>query len=497
MSTTERQSEGLGSEQSSQLEKQDAVDWDGPDDPANPLNWSQAKKNMHAIFVSVFTLYAHGFLSTGPGNCRNLAATMFAPGAEQLISEFHIANSTIEAMTVSIYVLGFAVGPLILAPLSEVHGRLVIYHICNIFYFAFTAGCAFSTNASMFLVFRFICGCAASGPMSIGDGTVADVTLPEERGKAMTLFAVGPLLGPVIGPVIGGFVTETIGWRWTFRIILIMSGVFSIISDLSARKEREAAAALDRESPGKMLRAVIIRPAKMLIFSPIVLLISLYSGTLFGVIFLLFTTLPTLFESQYHFDTGLAGLAYLGLGLGMIIGLVLFAILSDKLLGQNRGGTVNQPEERLILMKWFAPITPVGCFIYGWSAYYHVHWMVPIVGTFVIGLGALFIVMPAQVYLVDKYTNTTYLITRINHASIFTTICTLLTLSYNVHLGDSKFHPPILRSRSSDLPPLLEITENPNGETLLVLGLQDGLYEASSAHTLLDAYLGFIDEVSV
>ncbi|KAJ5415973.1 Major facilitator superfamily domain general substrate transporter [Penicillium sp. CMV-2018d] len=381
MSTTEGQSGGLGSEQSSQLEKQDAVDWDGPDDLANPLNWSQAKKNMHVIFVSVFTLYA------------NLAATMFAPGAEQLISKFHIANSTIEAMTVSIYVLGFAVGPLILAPLSELYGRLVIYHICNLFYFGFTAGCAFSTNVSMFLVFRL-------------------------GGRLWPCLPWDP--SQVIGPVIGGFVTETIGWRWTFRIILIMSGIFSIISLIFLRetnakvllqrkaanvseKSTTAAAPLDRESPGKMLRAAIIRPAKMLIFSPIVLLISLYSGTLFGVIFLLFTTLPTLFESQYHFDTGLAGLAYLGLGLGMIVGLVLFAILSDKLLGQKRGGTVNRPEERLILMKWFAPITPVGCFIYGWGAYYHVHWMVPIVGTFVIGLGALFIVMPAQVYLVDSF----------------------------------------------------------------------------------------------
>ena len=62
MSTTDRQFEGLGLDQSSQLEKQDALDWDGPDDPANPLNWSQAKKNMHVIFVSVFTLYAYEFL---------------------------------------------------------------------------------------------------------------------------------------------------------------------------------------------------------------------------------------------------------------------------------------------------------------------------------------------------------------------------------------------------------------------------------------------------
>lgn len=122
---------------------------------------------------------------------------MFAPGAEQLAKEFGVTDSTIEAMTVSLYVLGFAFGPLLFAPLSELYGRLILYHICNTVYFAFTAGCAFSTNVDMFLVFRFICGCAASGPMTIGGGTVADVTPPQKRGKAMALFAMGPILGPV------------------------------------------------------------------------------------------------------------------------------------------------------------------------------------------------------------------------------------------------------------------------------------------------------------
>lgn len=68
MSTTERQSESLDLDKSSQFEKHDAVDWDGPDDPANPLNWSQTKKNMHVIFVSVFTLYVYGFISNNSGN---------------------------------------------------------------------------------------------------------------------------------------------------------------------------------------------------------------------------------------------------------------------------------------------------------------------------------------------------------------------------------------------------------------------------------------------
>ncbi|KAF1837946.1 hypothetical protein BDW02DRAFT_565449 [Decorospora gaudefroyi] len=73
---------------------------------------------------------------------------------------------------------------------------------------AFTLGCVFSINAAMFCVFCFRAGCMASGLMSVGGGTVADLTAATERGKAMALFTVGTLLGPVVGPVMGGFATE-------------------------------------------------------------------------------------------------------------------------------------------------------------------------------------------------------------------------------------------------------------------------------------------------
>lgn len=161
--------------------------------------------------------------------------------------------------------------------------------------------------------------------------------------------------------------------------------------------------ATEQQTPNGLLLNAIVRPVKMLIFSPIVLLMSLYNGVIFGLIFLLFTTFPVVFEGVYGFNIGIAGLAYIGLGLGMFFGLVLFALMSDRLLGQKKGESVARPEMRLILMKYVAPVTPVGCFIYGWTTYYSVHWIVPIIGTFIIGLGALFVVMPTQVYLVDAF----------------------------------------------------------------------------------------------
>ncbi|KAI0975461.1 major facilitator superfamily domain-containing protein [Xylaria arbuscula] len=264
-----------------------------------------------------------------------------------------------------------------------------IYYFCNTIYFAFTAGCAFSTNTAMFLVFRLICGTATSGPMAIG----------EQRGKATALFAIGPLLGPVLGPIIGGFVTETVGWRWTFRIILIISGVINIFTfvfmpETSAtallhrkseqmHKETETDELVSKlapnESPKETLLRAIMRPIKMLIFIPIVLLISLYTGLLFSRIFLLFATFPTVFEGTYGFSAGTVGLAYLGLGLGFVTGLVIF---SD--------GAPPQLEQRPILMKWFGPISPLGIFLYGWTAYYYVHCIVRILGTYIVGLGFFF-----------------------------------------------------------------------------------------------------------
>lgn len=147
---------------------------------------------------------------------------MFAPGASLLLEEFHETSSIIGTLTVTIYLLGFATGPLFIAPLSELYGRLYIYHVCNLVFIAFTIGCALSKNVAMFVVFRFLTGCAGSAPLANGGGTVADVIPQEKRGAALAIFAVGPLLGPVIGPVMGGFISQGAGWRWNFWVLAMI-----------------------------------------------------------------------------------------------------------------------------------------------------------------------------------------------------------------------------------------------------------------------------------
>jgi multidrug resistance protein len=146
---------------------------------------------------------------------------MLAPGIAQLMKDFHTTNDEVASLSVTIYLLGFACGPLILAPLSELYGRLPCYHVCNALWIIFTVACAVATNMPSFIVFRFLAGAAGSCPLTIGGGTVVDVIPQESRGTAMSVFATGPLLGPVIGPVIGGFLAEAEGWRWVFWLLAI------------------------------------------------------------------------------------------------------------------------------------------------------------------------------------------------------------------------------------------------------------------------------------
>lgn len=141
-------------------------------------------------------------------DCRSLAASIFAPAVPQVMEEFEKTSTTLGTLVVSIYVLGLAISPLIISPLSEQFGRLWIYHACNLLFCVFNVACALSQSLPQLIVFRLFTGCFGAAPVSMGGGTMADIFPPEKRGAVMSLWAIGPLFGPVIGPIAGGFLAS-------------------------------------------------------------------------------------------------------------------------------------------------------------------------------------------------------------------------------------------------------------------------------------------------
>lgn len=159
------------------------VGWDSQDDPDMPLNFPNVKK-----WVLV------GLLS-GITTITRFTASILSPGISSLIVDFHESNAVVGSMTVSIYLLGYVVGPAFLAPLSEIYGRRPILAAANAFFCCWQIGCALAPNIAALIVFRFFSGVGGSGCLTLGASVVADLFCPEQRGRAMGIWNIGPILG--------------------------------------------------------------------------------------------------------------------------------------------------------------------------------------------------------------------------------------------------------------------------------------------------------------
>lgn len=177
------------------------VDWDGSQDPQNPRNWSPTRRWLVIMLISVITFNQcvspwqqaqTGILTHGSN--RAMSSTMFAPGAARAMADFHSSNEVVAQLLVSIYVVGLAAGPLVLSPLSELYGRIPIMHATNL---AFVVGgvlCAVSVDIPMLILARLLMGIST---ISLGGGYVADLMAPEDRGRALNIWNIGPVL---VGP---------------------------------------------------------------------------------------------------------------------------------------------------------------------------------------------------------------------------------------------------------------------------------------------------------
>ena len=138
------------------------------------------------------------------------------------------------------------------------------------------------------------------------------------------------------------------------------------------------------------LRQAIVRPVETLVLSSIIPTLATLSAIAYGYLYLMFTTITTVFEESYGFLPNTVGLTFLGIGVGMIVGVIIFGVISDRRLKKAQAYKMEmKPEYRLNIMIPGGFCIPVGLFIYGWTAEKHVFWFVPILGTAIAGAGIM------------------------------------------------------------------------------------------------------------
>ncbi|KAI0838800.1 MFS general substrate transporter [Hypoxylon sp. FL0890] len=384
------------------------IDWD------NPKLWSVTRK---WTITGVTSLMA--FSST-------FASSVFSTAIKQTASEFNVAQ---EVMTlgVSLFVLGYCVGPLLWGPLSEVHGRKLPLMLGAFAFCVFQVPVAVARNAQTVLVCRFIGGTFASSSLSIMPAVLTDIWNPVERGIAACIYSTATFAGPVTGPIIGGFLAESyLGWRWTAWITLIEGGTFWALGMflvpetyapvLLRRRARALRGTADKgvnvqaPEPRVGLREFVTkfltRPPSMLVTELVLVLMTLYMALVYGTLYLFFEAYPISFQEQRGWSPGIGALPFLGLTVGVIGGNLTIGIITVRRFKKKylEGGNKVAPEERLIPMMIGAAILPIGLFWFAWTSDPNITWVPQVVAGALIGMGIQLVFTMGYNYILDVYT---------------------------------------------------------------------------------------------
>ncbi|KAJ7696698.1 MFS polyamine transporter [Mycena rosella] len=396
------------------------IDWEGPDDPLNPKNWSRRKKWAATLVVSAFT-----FISP-------VSSSMIAPASAQVAEQFGTTDDVLIAMITSIFILAFAIGPLFLGPLSEIIGRNRVIQGANLWYLVWNLACGFAQNTGQLLGFRFLSGLGGSASTAVGGGVLGDIWDAEERGQAIAIYSLAPLLGPVVGPLCGAFISQQSTWRWVFwstTIVDVAIGILGIFCYresyapyILGQKANRIRKAMDAEkgpvrrvrskfaredrSWQRIIQTALTRPFTIFYHEPIVQLLGIYMAFIYGVLYLFLTSMPLMFQGTYDENVGISGLNYIALGLGITGASQINARFMDhifKRLKEKNGGA-GEPEYRLPSMVPGTIFLPVGLLITGWAVEAHVHWIVPDIGIALVGAGVILNFQAIQIYVVDAFT---------------------------------------------------------------------------------------------
>ena len=228
-------------------------------------------------------------------------------------------------------------------------------------------------------------------------------------------------------PIAGGFITENTTWRWAFWATSMADGVIQL-SGLFFLQETYAPKLLARKcealkkATGNMalrtefqdpsmtirrkLQTSLVRPFRLLGTQPIVQFLAIYMAYIYGLMYIVLSTFPTLWTDQYHEATGIGSLNYISLGAGFFLGSQISARINDRIYRRlrDKNNGKGRPEFRVPLMVPGSAFVPIGLFWYGWSAQAHTHWIVPNIGIAIFAAGTIMGFQCTQTYLVDAYT---------------------------------------------------------------------------------------------
>ncbi|KAJ6510608.1 major facilitator superfamily domain-containing protein, partial [Mycena sanguinolenta] len=341
------------------------------DDPQNPRNWSSTRRITINLILNVWVC------------ALTYSSTAYVASIPTLMRHYNMSQE-VALLGVTLTVLGFAAGPLLFGPASELYGRQAVYRFCGLLF---------------------------SG----------DFTTPLERGRYIIAYGLFAFGGPSLGPLASEFIQEYTDFRWNLLVMAIFSAVFSILVGLVPEthgptlvkwrfaKEGKAPPPLHFTKIMAVFRIALARPIIYFVTEPVVMLVSLYLSVLYGILYGFFEAFSVVYLDIRGFKNTSFGLTYIALGIGFCVACIVFGTLGQTMYEKSaevdtRSGRSAQPEARLGVTYIGAIISPISLFMFAWTApFTSVHWIVPCIAEALFSCSMLLIFCGFVPYLIDCY----------------------------------------------------------------------------------------------
>ncbi|KAJ2921551.1 hypothetical protein H1R20_g15536, partial [Candolleomyces eurysporus] len=266
-----------------------------------------------------------------------------------IVKEFQMSEK-LGVLTLSLFVTGYCVGPILWGPLSELYGRRPIHVWPYLGFMGFLVGAALAPNTASILVFRFLAGTFAAAPLTNTGALISDVWDADMRGKALAIFAVAPFAGPALGPTVAGFIGDNSSWRNLFWVV---AGFF-----------------------------------------------------VYGCLYLLFEAYPIVFSQGHGFNAGISGLMLLPIPIGGVLAVILYIGHYNPQYEAEMKRLAPKPvppEFRLDMTFVACPLFAVSFFWFGWTSFPSISFWAPLSAGLLMGFSIQIIFLGLFNYLVDAY----------------------------------------------------------------------------------------------
>ena len=392
------------------------VNWYGPDDPANPHNWSTGQKLIPTLIVDAYTFAVY------------LGSSIITGSYEGIMRQFNVSQQAV-SLTLSMYVLAYGVGPLLWSPLSEIPslGRNSLYIFTFAIFIILLIPTALATNFPGLVVLRFLIGFFGSPCLATGPATLGDMYGYAKLPYAMSTWAVVATSGPAVGPLLSGYSVPVTSWRWSMWELLWLSGplfvlFFFLVPETSAanillrraQRLRERTGSPYFKSQGEIdhselrpreaVTEALWRPIQTMILDPAIGFTALYVALIYGIYYSFFECFPIVYAGEYGMSLGSQGLVYLSIAVGITVGLAMY-LTWIRITWEPAVRTWNMgpPERRLVPALFASFLLPIGLFLFAWTATSNIHWIVPTIGVTILSGGIFMIMQPIFLYLPLSY----------------------------------------------------------------------------------------------